>query len=277
MNKKVIDRIYIGLPNELISQVFWVERPYRTHLLSHEPGGSDIIIKFQTSEVFGYDWVKFPYLYIQSIFENTTQISKVEFENFASSKKLKHVKSLFQKIYLRTWKGNKDYEKASFTEIWNSDHSNQIPWIEAESEILEKYPKRTIPSDLDVSKTMRQSFKSKFPSISPEISWKISWKKNLNKVGTFEVDKNIFLVHNVSKDYYYACAIIDNRKHYFHFTSPESNKEKILSIKSGDKLHLKKIISDSYWSGMARNQKNINAGDENYFIEFSSELDDLPF
>lgn len=277
MNKKVVDRIYIGLPEELIPQVFWVDRSYRTNLLSHEPGGSDIIIKFQTSEVYGYDWVKFPYQYIQSIFENSSKIPKVEFETFEAYEQLNCLRSLFHTIYLRTWIGKKDYQHASFHEIWCSDYSTQIPWVDDTLEIVKNEAKVNRPPNINLSKTSYQSFNSKYPSLSPEISLKISWRQSSDSFEIFEVDKDIFIVFNPIKDYYYTCAIINNKIYYFHFTSPEHNKEKILKLKPGDKLRLQKRVSESYWSGLSRNQKKISAGDENYFIDFFYEMDYLPF
>ncbi|MES3629446.1 MAG: hypothetical protein PPP56_04695 [Longimonas sp.] len=45
------ERVYIGLPDRLVEDVFWVGRTYRTNSLSHIEGGSDIIVEHQDGSV----------------------------------------------------------------------------------------------------------------------------------------------------------------------------------------------------------------------------------
>jgi hypothetical protein len=58
-----IKRVSLGLPKSLVNDVLWVAREYRTNPLSHEPGGSDVVVEYHNDEVLGYDWIKFPSKY----------------------------------------------------------------------------------------------------------------------------------------------------------------------------------------------------------------------
>ena len=62
-----IEKIYIGLPEDLKDKVFWVARPYRTNLLSHIEGGTDVIMEYHNGDVLGYDWIKEPFQYIRAL------------------------------------------------------------------------------------------------------------------------------------------------------------------------------------------------------------------
>jgi hypothetical protein len=65
-----LQRIFIGLPDELKEKVFRVGRQYRTSHLSHEEGGADIVVDRINQIPLLYDWVKFTSSYILTILRN---------------------------------------------------------------------------------------------------------------------------------------------------------------------------------------------------------------
>lgn len=72
-----IVRVYIGLPPELRGRVYWVERERRKNPLSHQPGGSDVVVEYGDGRVFGYDWVKSTAPYVRTFVEDLHTVVRV--------------------------------------------------------------------------------------------------------------------------------------------------------------------------------------------------------
>jgi hypothetical protein len=93
-----------GLPSELKKIVKRCPRESRTNRLSHEPGGSDVVVAFSLGDAILYDWIKNVEWYIGS-FEK----SNPEFHL--------HIQS----IYGRFCEDKSERRIAVFCPIWNRD------------------------------------------------------------------------------------------------------------------------------------------------------------
>lgn len=128
-----IKRIYIGLPEGFPKKVVWVQRKFRTNELSHTPGGADVIVEYHTSKVLGYDWVKYPSRYVETIFNREIEDSVKDFRALSRFEKTNLFRKEVKRIFARKYESPKDYETIQFQEIWN--HTSEIePW-----EALKKY------------------------------------------------------------------------------------------------------------------------------------------
>jgi hypothetical protein len=120
-----IERISIGLPNDLKDRVFWVARPYRTNSLSYIPGGTEIIMEYHNGQVLGYDWIKYPIDYINGMEimkecwsgGNDTNIWDCDFDLF---------KAKVSGIFIRKYK-TENYRTACFEKVWDSANSEDSP------------------------------------------------------------------------------------------------------------------------------------------------------
>lgn len=121
-----INRIYIGIPSELESLVFWIARDFRKNDLSFKIGGTDIIIEYTNGKIFGYDWVKYPGRYVKKIFD-------VGFLNKPNINEIEVIKENVSRIFARKYKAEK-YDTEAYTEIWNNKTSDDLPYS-----ILDKY------------------------------------------------------------------------------------------------------------------------------------------
>ena len=128
-----IKRVYLGLPKRLVDAVLWVAREYRTNPLSHEPGGSDVVVEYHNNSVFGYDWIKFPSRYVSRIW--TKGISEIhdDYEDWEEEEQMEEIKKEIRRIYARKYK-KENFEIVPFKEIWNSETSDELPW-----KLLEEY------------------------------------------------------------------------------------------------------------------------------------------
>lgn len=126
-----IKHIYLGLPNRFKDVVLWVAKKFRTNLLSHQPGGSDIVVEYHSGKIFGYNRIKYPSRYIHRIFryqffhKNTTFDQYKEFEQINIIKK--EINRLFTRIYEED-----NFDTVHFEEIWNSKKDKVLPWIKIE-------------------------------------------------------------------------------------------------------------------------------------------------
>lgn len=121
-----ISRIYIGIPSELKSLIFWVGREFRKSDLSFEIGGSDIIIEYTNGKVFGYDWIKYPGRYVKKIFDDG-------FLKYQYLNEVQVVKENVSRIFARKYDKDK-YGTETFTEVWNNKTSDNLPYL-----LLDKY------------------------------------------------------------------------------------------------------------------------------------------
>ena len=87
-----IKKIYLGLPQDMRTRVFWVGRKFRTNLLSHQPGGGDIIVEYHSGKIFGYDWIKYPSRYVLNIFNRHFKKNNENFETFKENIQLGIIK-----------------------------------------------------------------------------------------------------------------------------------------------------------------------------------------
>ncbi|MDB9314238.1 hypothetical protein PN462_14085 [Spirulina sp. CS-785/01] len=101
-SNKDIHHVYIGLPEHLINNVLWVSRNSRTHIWSHIPGGSDVVVEYYNGRAYGYDWIKRPSAYIATFFSG--EISTV---------------------YARIYNDDREYSTATFEEVWNAEKDSE--------------------------------------------------------------------------------------------------------------------------------------------------------
>lgn len=106
-NQKSLSRAY----------VLWVAREYRTNPLSHEEGGSDVVVEYHSDEVFGYDWIKFPSKYVSAIFYKRIDVDKEDFEVYDEDEQLTTIKDEIKSIYARKWSSMEDHDKVPFEEV----------------------------------------------------------------------------------------------------------------------------------------------------------------
>jgi hypothetical protein len=123
---KTIKDIYLGLPNNLKDKVMWVDRDYRTHPWSFEPGGHDIVVEFSTGEVLGYDWIKSPNEYINKIVSERAGFKIVQYKKLNVKDKIHIYKNFVYSIYIRTISYDKNGNKivSDFIEKWTSQNDN---------------------------------------------------------------------------------------------------------------------------------------------------------
>jgi cold shock CspA family protein len=112
-----------GLPPELNAIVRLCPRGSRTHPLSHQPGGSDVVVAYSLGDVILYDWIKNVQYYISS-FEQ----SNPEF----------HLQ--IQSIYGRFYQDQSESRIGVFCSIWDCEkHGAYKDVIKA---CLEKYQRQ---------------------------------------------------------------------------------------------------------------------------------------
>ncbi|MBN2610339.1 MAG: hypothetical protein JXB00_02170 [Bacteroidales bacterium] len=135
-NKKPIEIIYIGLPDNLKNKVFWVEDNYRTNPLSTMSGGVVVVIEYCDGEVLGYDKIKQPIEYINAIdvfrkcYKGIQTLTKygqtrvsVVFDNIL-------FKTIVSEIYC-----GKFFKKNSvtFKKVWDHQSTDETPIIAIEN------------------------------------------------------------------------------------------------------------------------------------------------
>lgn len=141
-----IKRVYLGLPKSLVDAVLWVSREFRTHPLSHEPGGSDVVVEYHSGRALGYDWIKYPSRYIAKIFSKDISNEYEEFEEFGEEEQLSIIKMKIARIFARQYE-SEEYEKVAFELVWDSETSNVLPWT-----LLEEYDYKNM-LELEASST----------------------------------------------------------------------------------------------------------------------------
>lgn len=137
-----IKNVYVGLPDHLVDRILWVARKFRTNPLSYDPGGSDVIVEYHLGNALGYDWIKYPSLYISSIFDQAIIKEYKNFEDLEETDQLGIVKSKFNRIYARKYKDEDEFLIVPFEEIWNSLTATSLPW-----KVLQRfdiYPNKTL-------------------------------------------------------------------------------------------------------------------------------------
>lgn len=122
-----IKKIYLGLPQDMRTRVFWVGRKFRTNLLSHQPGGGDIIVEYHSGKIFGYDWIKYPSRYVLNIFNRHFKKNNENFETFKENIQLGIIKKEVSRIFARVYEKD-EFETVNFEEVWNSEIDKKLPW-----------------------------------------------------------------------------------------------------------------------------------------------------
>ena len=115
-----IKKVYIGIPKELKSEIFWVSREFRKNELSFKIGGTDVIVEYTNKKVFGYDWVKYPGRYVKKIFDK-------EFLSQSNMSELEFIKQHISRIFARKYDADK-YEIEPFVEVWNNKNYSILPY-----------------------------------------------------------------------------------------------------------------------------------------------------
>jgi hypothetical protein len=122
------ERVYVGLPGHLAQRVLWVARETRTNILSFIPGGSDVVVELCDGRVLGYDWVKKPTAYIREFFLGEITFSWDAYIRTGRTEQIELAKQVISKIFLRVWDDDDEYLTAPFTEVWNREVSDNLPW-----------------------------------------------------------------------------------------------------------------------------------------------------
>ena len=181
MNRE-ITHIYVGLPERLKDVVLRVAERYRTNPLSLESGGCEIVVEYQTAEVFLYDKVKFPSNYIKAIFCDKFNIKKVELEALNKKEQLYKTREHIVGIYARKSGETSIKDVTPFMEIWNAN-SQILPW-----NALGNFEKR-ISYFTDEDKTVNTSHSG----------WHQQNKSSLNKHQIAEISDKPNTVYNKCK------------------------------------------------------------------------------
>jgi hypothetical protein len=128
-----IEKVYLGLPKYLKDKVLWVSRNYRTNPLSHEPGGADVVVEYSNGQAYGYDWIKKPSFYVQTIWDRGFSEEHTGYESWDDDEKMDLIREVVKCIFARTYtKGN--YNEVPFEKVWDSETSDEFPW-----DLLKKY------------------------------------------------------------------------------------------------------------------------------------------
>jgi len=123
-----IKEVYEGLPIHLIDRVFWVTDQYRKNPLSLIEGGTDVVVEYHSQEVFGYDKIKFPPKYMDAIFTHYFKSHGYHYDiNAEKVAALVEIKAVIRRIFAKKYENAEDYNSTVFSEIWNSDTSNELP------------------------------------------------------------------------------------------------------------------------------------------------------
>ena len=101
----------LGLPEDVFQKIFLVAEQYRTNVLSLIPGGSEVIVEYNTGSVRLYDKIKDPSSYISSFFGGKIESARQE----------------MSRIFCRFPEENSDVDEIEFEEIWNLSMSI-TPW-----------------------------------------------------------------------------------------------------------------------------------------------------
>lgn len=121
-------KVYIGLPEHLVKSIIWVARQFRTNPLSHIAGGCDVVIEYKNSSSYGYDWVKIPSRYIDTIFKNHFEkFHNISLIQLTTAEQLVFFKEMIFKIFARKYDNTAGYENQPFEEVWNSETATQLP------------------------------------------------------------------------------------------------------------------------------------------------------
>ncbi|MBB6611338.1 hypothetical protein H7F15_09840 [Pontibacter sp. Tf4] len=120
-------KIILGLPESFYNRILWVAREFRTNPLSHEPGGCDVIVEYHTQKIYGYDWIKFPSLYISKIWNFSISKIYINYEKYDEDLQLKIIKQNIKRVFARKY-NRENFENEEFKEVWNAETSDKIPW-----------------------------------------------------------------------------------------------------------------------------------------------------
>jgi len=148
-----IKKIYLGLPEHFKNVVFWVGRKFRTNILSHQPGGGDIIVEYHNGKILGYDWIKFPSRYVQTIFRKQFFKNEIEFEQYKEYEQLNVIKKEVARLFARIYKED-EFDIIYFEEIWNSENDEKLPWVKLEEFENEKEKERNEKAKTKEEKTI---------------------------------------------------------------------------------------------------------------------------
>lgn len=125
-----IRNIYFGLPKNLKQAVRWVQDKYRKSTLSFISGGSDIIVEYTDSKVYGYDKIKFPSGHIRSTLLNTLFSNMKDFEKRGIEEQSKLVREEIATVYIKEHISENE-NKSKVKKNWDSN-STRLPWKELE-------------------------------------------------------------------------------------------------------------------------------------------------
>ena len=173
-----IKKIYLGLPQDMRTRVFWVGRKFRTNLLSHQPGGVDIIVEYHSGKIFGYDWIKYPSRYVLNIFNRHFKKNNENFETFKENIQLGIIKKEVSRIFARVYEKD-EFETVNFEEVWNSEIDKKLPWDKLKEFVNIKEKERN-RKQLDQSKMVAKQQAKYLVKEVPEIDYIENQKPTIN-------------------------------------------------------------------------------------------------
>jgi hypothetical protein len=131
-------RVYINIPEHLANVIFWVALPFRTNPLSAIPGGYDVIVEYHSGRALGYNWVKYPWSYIEKFFDGIIEYGLNDFKSLDEENQFRIVTNKITRFYAsKHYRNEEERTKVNYIEVWNFETSNEMPW-----ESLEKFARK---------------------------------------------------------------------------------------------------------------------------------------
>ncbi|GAA4507269.1 hypothetical protein GCM10023172_37620 [Hymenobacter ginsengisoli] len=114
-----IKKIYLGLPEHIASKALWIERQFRVNELSYQPGGHDIVIEYNSGNVFVYDWIKRPSYYISKVLANEAREADMDFDFQDDTTILEVSKKLIKSAYCKYYSRQEESQDIFFEKVWD--------------------------------------------------------------------------------------------------------------------------------------------------------------
>jgi hypothetical protein len=129
------------LPLHIREEVLWVARYFRKSPLSHEPGGSDIVVEYQNGSVYGYDWIKKPSSYINAILNRKVEDEHdISLNNLDEVEQLNVMRNVVKTIYGRWYDDDDEQKTVPFGEVWNNNDATELPSASLEAVFEKRKP-----------------------------------------------------------------------------------------------------------------------------------------
>lgn len=179
-----IKRIYDGLPEGLKELVVWVADKYRTNPLSLEMGGTEVIVEYQTNQVFGYDKIKHSGVYISAIMNRIYHDRGLSDQDSNFESLLIACKAAIRRVFARKIYSESDYEIVEFQEVWNFRSAEVLP----ESSLTEFENKEEVRRQAIYKNNLHDVRKTEFYSLllDEQKRCELAMKEYLIKLANYE-------------------------------------------------------------------------------------------